>query len=189
MNQLRCKWGFAWLKTCCTPSLKMPHHKNNVHYQSSPNCRLDWSVFQISAVSVRFWNDSVCLWCYKWARSRDYGTFLIRVESFLKHLCYFLVWLMRGSKGVRGGVGKWQGSGPPGKSQGYRVLSNHGPDPLENHKAANIGSASAHQRNANDGLLLVIFGYSLASSTDKKQTLSEFSWAPYIKTFWIRARG
>ena len=41
---------------------------------------------------------------------------------------------------------------PPGKSQKYRVFSNTGPDPLENHKATKSSfhdwPLSAHQRNA-----------------------------------------
>ena len=55
-------------------------------------------------------------------------------------------------------------------------LSNTGPDPLKNYKAAkpafNVGPSSARQRNAikrraDDGPLIVVFGSSLPSSTKK----------------------
>ena len=84
---------------------------------------------------------------------------------------------MRGSRGVQGVRTK------PEKSQKYRVswhLSNTGPDPLKNHKAAkpafNVETSPAGQQNAismafrwwvDDGPVLVVFGTALLSSAKK----------------------
>ena len=75
---------------------------------------------------------------------------------------------------------------PPGKLQSYiGFLSNTGQDPLENHKATkpafNVGpiiSPQAFRWWANDGLLLVVLGSSLPSSTKKtnKKMMSGLSW-------------
>ena len=64
-----------------------------------------------------------------------------------------------------GGGGGVQGvCTPSGKSQKYRVFSNTGPDPLENHKATkpafHDGSSSARQQANNGPSVLMVFGSS-----------------------------
>ena len=72
-----------------------------------------------------------------------------------------------------------------GKSQSYiGILSNTGPDPLENQKNTkptfNVGPSSARQRNAiqmafrwqaNDGPLLVVLGSSLSLPSSRKNVV------------------
>ena len=71
--------------------------------------------------------------------------------------------------------GEDTGSGTPLPLKNYKnigFLSNTGPDPLKNHKATkpafNVRATSARQRDAlkaDDGLLIVVFGSFLPSST------------------------
>ena len=75
------------------------------------------------------------------------------------------VWIHRGTRSsdtdatlqnvhgcIHKGAGGLDRPPPPEKSQKLGFLSNTGPDPLKNHKAAkpelNVGSSSAQQRNA-----------------------------------------
>ena len=69
-------------------------------------------------------------------------------------------------RGMGGSRGRWQEVRTPlknHKSIGFR--GNTGPDPLKNHKATkpafNVGPSSARQRNADVGLLMLVFGLSL----------------------------
>ena len=70
--------------------------------------------------------------------------------------------------------------------------SNTGPDPQKNHKvtksAFNVGPSYVRQVfrwRADVGLLIVVFGSSLPSSTKKKKGSKS---DPSSKTFWICAR-
>ena len=83
---------------------------------------------------------------------------------------------------------------PPSGLKNHKVigfLSNTGPDPLKYHKATNpafnVGPSSACQRNAEDGLLFVVFG----SSPFIKKKMSKVAPNPppphpSDKLFWIR---
>ena len=99
-----------------------------------------------------------------------------------------------GERGGQGGVGVDRGPDPP--LENYKAigfLSNTGLDPLKNHKATrpafNVGPSSACQPHAgrpatcwqaDDGLLLVVFGSSLPSSTNKMSELSCWILSPLI---------
>ena len=84
-------------------------------------------------------------------------SFIIPLFSLEK--IYKRVHIMRGS---RGGGGR--GSGPPEKSESYRVpCSNTGLNPLKSHKATNVRQSLASQGNAihwlsEHGMLLVVLG-------------------------------
>ena len=89
----------------------------------------------------------------------------------------------------------------PEKSHNVGLISSIGPVPLKNYKATkpvfNVGPSSARQQSAiqmafrwqaDDGQLLVVFGYPLPSSTKKKKRKTKKKQlAPSDKTFWIRA--
>ena len=105
--------------------------------------------------------------------------------------------------GSRGGGGD-RGSGPPEKSQKYRVLSNTGLDPLKITNLRSQHSMLGHHRpasetsfkwrfswRADDGPPVVLFGSSFPSSKKKKKKKKKKkrcqSWTPSGKTFRIRA--
>ena len=98
-----------------------------------------------------------------------------------------------------GGGGGGRGSGSPLKNhKNIGFSSNTGPDPLKNRSyQASIECwaiidtpAECHlmafRWRADDGLLIVVLGPSLPSST-KKTHKNRQSWTPSDKTFWIRA--
>ena len=86
--------------------------------------------------------------------------------------------------------------GTGGWDEAIGFLINTGPDSMENHTATKsaliVGPPSVHQRSvilmafcwwADDVPLLVVFEFSLPSSTNKK---NHQSLTPIDKTFWIR---
>ena len=122
---------------------------------------------------------------------------LYRYKDFLDFpfitsiVCFFYVKHVHAR--IQRGVG-WQGIQTPDPLNNHEsigFLSNTCPDLLKSHKATkptfNVGSSSAHQRNAILMMARFLWHLDHLSSHQLKKRKKRQSWTGYDKIFWIPA--